>query len=54
MFDEEHLRRYDLTDGRTADEFVQEEIWSSGPMVWLGLKVSDGTMFKHPEEDIRE
>ena len=54
MFDEYCLLRYDLIGGRTADEFVQTEIWSSGPMVWLGLKVSDGTVFEHPDADILE
>ena len=38
MFDELDLYRYTLLDGSTADEFVQEEMWSSGPMIWLALK----------------
>lgn len=54
MFNEECRLRYDLINGRTAEEFVQDTIWSSGPMIWLGLRVSDGTVFQHPEEDIYE
>lgn len=54
MFDELSLKRYKLKDGRTASEFEQAEIWSSGPMIWLGLRTSDGIEFKWDEEDIRE
>jgi hypothetical protein len=55
MFDDLALREYELTDGRTAKEFVQEEIWSSGPMIWVALELSDGTRIewdpKHLTED---
>lgn len=55
MFDDEYLLlRYFLIDGRTADEFEQCAPWSSGPMIFLGLKVSDGTEFKWTEKDIEE
>jgi hypothetical protein len=46
------LRRHFLKDGRTADEFLQAEPWSSGPCFFLGLKVSDGTTFEWPQESI--
>ena len=49
MFMEFSLLRYMLIDGRTAEEYVQYCIWESGPMEWLGLKVSDGTVFEWPE-----
>lgn len=43
MFDDEYpLLRYQLKDGRHADEFLQADPWSSGPMFFIGLKVSDG------------
>ncbi len=39
MFDEMDLHEYPLKDGRVAREFVQGEIWSSGPMIWTALEV---------------
>jgi hypothetical protein len=55
MFSNEYsLLRYFLIDGRTADEFEQAAPWSSGPMIFLGLKVSDGTIYKWAEKDIEE
>ena len=39
MFDELVLNRYFLANGGTADEFIQHEVWDSGPMTWLGLRV---------------
>lgn len=52
MFGELKLHRYLLKDGRTADEFVQYcEHWS-GPMEWLGLRVSDGSEFLWTAEEI--
>ena len=53
MCDELSLYRYTLLDGSTADEFIQEEIWSSGPMIWLGLKWKD-TEFKWPNKAIND
>lgn len=40
MFEEENepLVIYTLKDGREVEEYVQEEIWSSGPMIFLALK----------------
>lgn len=53
MFEDEYsLTQYCLRDGRTADEFLQAEPWSSGPMFFLGLKVSDGQEFLWTQEDI--
>jgi hypothetical protein len=53
MFDQEyHLYRHALKDGRTADEFLQVAPWSSGPMFFIGLKVSDGVEFIWTEEEI--
>jgi len=54
MFDDLEILEYELCDGRTATEFVQEENWSSGPMIWMGLRVSDGTEFRWSEEEISE
>lgn len=53
-FDEHGLYRYKLKDGRTADEFLQASHWSSGPMFFVGLKVSDGTIFKWGDDEILE
>jgi hypothetical protein len=53
MFGTEYsLIRYYLPDGRTADEFLQADPWSSGPCFFLGLRVSDGQEFLWPQEDI--
>lgn len=52
MFDDLELLEYELKDGRTAKEVVQEEIWSSGPMIWLQLEVSDGTILAWDPKDI--
>lgn len=41
MDDELELYRYTLLDGSTATEFVQEEMWSSGPIIWIALKWKD-------------
>lgn len=38
MCDDVDLYCYALVNGDTATEFVQEEIWSSGPMIWFGLR----------------
>lgn len=44
MFDDVYtLYRYRLIDGGWADELLQNIIWSSGPMFFLGLKVFDST-----------
>lgn len=43
MFDELTLHRYTLTNGDTADEFIQQEVWDCGPVIWLGLRYRDGT-----------
>jgi hypothetical protein len=48
------LYRYHLGDGRWADDFIQEKTWSSGPVFFHGLRLSDGTVFKWPREDIDE
>ena len=52
MFDELNLHRYTLNDGSTVDEFIQHEIWDSGPMIWLGLKWKN-TDFRWPNEAIQ-
>jgi len=52
FWDEYELLRYHLSDGRTADEFVQAEPWSSGPMFFIGLKISDGTEILWSDEEI--
>jgi hypothetical protein len=52
MFDELRLKLYHLSDGKVAKEYIQESIWDSGPMIFLGLIVSDGTMISWSEEEI--
>jgi len=55
MFDQTYpLYRYTLNNGLTADEFLQASPWNSGPMFFLGLRVSDGTLFQWGESDIRQ
>ena len=49
MFNEVPLNRYYLKDGSWANEFEQHCLWSSGPMIWLGLRLKDGTEFKWNE-----
>ncbi len=40
MFGDEYpLHRHELTDGTTADTFLQASPWDSGPMFFLGLRV---------------
>jgi len=53
MFDDVPMYEYNLKNGDIAVEYVQEEIWSSGPMIWLGLKVGD-KKFEWKKEDIKE
>lgn len=52
MFDEFYLYCYLLKGGRKAEEFIQRETWSSGPMIWLGLRVDDGQVFLWDEKDM--
>jgi hypothetical protein len=54
MFSEEKLFEYQLKDGKVAKECVQSSRWSSGPMIWLELRVSDGRVFSWAQKDIRE
>jgi hypothetical protein len=54
MYEDLPLFEYTLKNGKTAKEEVQSEIWSSGPMIWLKLIVSDGQVFEWNKEDIRE
>ena len=53
MFDDLALCEYTLKDGRTARQFVQREVWSSGPMIWTALEV-EGEKFLWPEEEIEK
>jgi hypothetical protein len=40
MFETEYsLYRHTLTNGDYADEFMQADPWSSGPMFFIGLRV---------------
>lgn len=53
MFDNKYpLVRYLFADGGHADEFLQAESWPSGPIFFLGLKVSDGEIFAWKQEEI--
>lgn len=53
MSDEITLYRYFLVDGSTADEYVQHTVWSSGPMIWLGLAWM-GVAFEWTEKELEE
>ncbi len=53
MFNTEHnLYHHHLINGRHAVEFLQASPWSSGPMFFIGLRVSDGTEFTWTEDEI--
>jgi len=58
VFENEYpLSRRPLQDGGYADEFHQGTVWSSGPMLFLGLRVYDtnGVLiqtFEWSEEEI--
>jgi hypothetical protein len=53
MFMNEYpLYRHQLKNGQFAEEFLQAAPWSGGPIHFLGLRLSDGTEFKWPEEDM--
>lgn len=41
MLDELDLYEYILIDGSVAREYIQQEIWDSGPITWLGLTWKD-------------
>ena len=43
MSDDVNLYKYTLSNGDTADEYVQHEAWDSGQIIWLGLKCKDKT-----------
>jgi hypothetical protein len=53
-FDEYALFRHKLQDGRYADEFLQSQPWSSGPVAFIGLRLSDGQEFLWTEEEINQ
>jgi hypothetical protein len=54
MFDQEYpLYRYTLIDGRKAEEFHQTTEFSSGPVMFLGLRVGE-IVLEWSEEEIRE
>lgn len=55
MFDDDYpLCRHPLKGGKFADEFRQATEWSSGPIFFLGLRLSDGTELLWVEEDMEE
>lgn len=44
MFGEQYpLMDHHLPDGSTLEEAVQQEIWSSGPVIYLALRRPDGS-----------
>lgn len=47
-----YLYRHHLKSGLVAEEFLQADPWSSGPCFFLGLRISDGTEFLWPQEEI--
>ncbi len=54
FMDEYPLHRHPLKGGRSAEEFHQCAPWSSGPVHFLGLRLSDGTVFTWTEKDMEE
>ena len=58
MFDQEYpLHRFQLQDDCYAEEYLQAEPWSSGPMFFIGLRVYDAgnrliQTFEWTEEEI--
>ncbi len=55
MFTDEYpLHRHQLIDGLHADEYLQCSPWSSGPMFFIGLKISDGRKFTWTNEEVEE
>ncbi len=48
------LFRYPLENDKTADEFLQLVPWSSGPVHFLGLRLSDGRKFLWSETEVKE
>lgn len=58
MFDQEYpLHRFQLQDNCYAEEYLQADPWSSGPMFFIGLRVYDATghlfqTFEWTEEEI--
>lgn len=53
-YDEYVLFRHFLNDGKTADEFLQVIHFDSGPVIFLGLKVSDGSVIEWSKEEIND
>lgn len=51
MFNEYPLSKYELKDNTWAEEFIQAEPWSSGPIVFIGLRTANKE-FLHTEEYI--
>lgn len=41
MCDEVFLMEYELKDGRIVEEYVQDSLWSSGPMEFYALRYKD-------------
>ena len=39
-----NLHRYTFPDGRVYEEYVQAELWSSGPCYFIALKTKKGTV----------
>lgn len=52
MFDDIPLVKYKLKDGTYATEFEQAAPWSSGPVLFFGLRLENGTEFRWSEADI--
>jgi hypothetical protein len=54
MYDQEYsLFRWRLTDGQVADEFHQVTEWSSGPVMFLGLRIGE-IVLEWSDEEIRK
>ncbi len=40
------LQQYELFNGKFVEEYVQAEIWNSGPNIYLALRYLDGAIVK--------
>jgi len=41
MFHEFEFDEFVFPDGTVYEEYVQHEVWSSGPMIWLAIRHKD-------------
>ena len=57
MFDDVSIKKYKVSDdfgGGWAKEFNQHTFWDSGPIIFLGLILPDGSIIYWSEEEIED